>query len=175
MHTASFLASSHPIRPQLRAIEIYTADDKKLKSHQKLGFTAALIAPRDGLLSGSSDLFDLSGDPIRQSIISSNIAQHGSYTAGEDGRYPRSLLGIFAQFRQFFLDAARHAKLQKYALRHPNDGIRVATDAALDAVQPLLGAQQRLIFEANSEWEIRRILKLAEEFHLDIAISGAEN
>lgn len=171
---ATRFANRRGIRPQIRASEIYTANDKQLKSHQKLGFTAALIAPRDGLLSGSSDLFDLSGDPIRQSIILSNVAQHGSYTAGEEGRYPRSLLGIFAQFRQFFLDAARHAKLQKYALRHPNDSQRVVTDAALDAVQSLLGTQQRLIFEANSEWEIRRILKLAEEFHLDIAISGAK-
>jgi hypothetical protein len=100
---------------------------------------------------------NLSNDLIRRTV-SPNVAQHGSFTVGEPGDYPRTILGVFAQFRQVLLDARRHAKLQKYYERHPANAIRPPTDAALDALQPMLGRAQRIFFEANSDNEIRRAL-----------------
>lgn len=167
-------ASRRGIRPELRAIELYTPDEKHRESHRAAGFTAALIAPRDGIFSGTSDLLSLSGLPLRQSILSTEVAQHASFTVGEPGEYPRSLLGVFAQFRQALLDARWHAKMQKYAERHPSEGAIVPTDAALDALQPVLARSKRVFFEANSENEIRRALDLATEFKLDVVLTGGK-
>jgi imidazolonepropionase-like amidohydrolase len=171
---ATRFADRRGIRPQTRGIEQYVPDDKQREAHRAAGFTAALIAPRDGLLGGSSDLVGLSNDPIRRAVIESNVAQHGSFTVGEPGDYPQNILGVFAQFRQVLLDARRQAKLQKYYERHPNNAIRPPTDAALDALQPMLGRSQRIFFEANTDNEIRRALDLSAEFKLDVAITGAK-
>jgi len=171
---ATRFAERRGIRPHIHAIEQYAADEKVRESHRAVGFTTALIAPRDGLFGGSSDLVGLSNDPIRRSVMTSNVAQHGSFTVGEPGEYPRTILGVFAQFRQVLLDARRHSKLQKYYERHPTNAVRPPTDAALDALQPMLGRSQRIFFEANTDNEIRRALDLAAEFKLDVAITGAK-
>lgn len=167
-------ASRRGIRPELRAIDLYTPDEKHRETHRAQGFTTALIAPRDGIFGGTSDLLSLSGLPLRQSILSTEVAQHASFAVGEPGEYPRSLLGVFAQFRQALLDARWHAKMQKYAERHPGEGATVPTDAALDALQPILARSKRVFFEANTENEIRRSLDLAAEFKLDVVLTGGK-
>ena len=171
---ATRFANRRGIRPHFRALNLFAPDESTIKAHRAAGFTAALIAPRDGIFSGTSDFLSLSGLPIRRSILKSNVAMHGSFTIGEEGEYPRTLLGIFAQFRQVMLDADRHTSIERYAERHPGGTVRAPTDETLEALQPLLSRSQRLIFEANSENEIRRALKLAAEFNLDVAISGGK-
>ena len=166
-------ANRRGIRPQARAIEQYVIDKDKLAQHRKRGFTTALIAPRGGIFGGTSDLISLSGVPIRRSVLRSAVGMHVAFSAGEPGRYPRSLLAVFAQFRQVLLDAQRYVKVRKYHERHPFEGEPSAVDAALDALQPLLRRGLPVIFEANSEREIRRAHKLCEEFNLDVHISGA--
>ncbi len=171
---ATRLANRRGIRPHVRALEQYAPKEKALKAHRSAGFATALVAPRGGLLGGTSYLMNLSDQPVRRCVLVPEVAQHGSFDTGEEGDYPKTLLGVFAQFRQVLLDARWHAKLQEYEQRHPTTSTRVPTDADLDALQPLLGRRRRIIFEANTENEIRRALKLASEFNLDIVISGAK-
>ncbi len=172
--TATRDANRRGIRPQLRGVDLYTADEKTRESFRGIGFTAALVAPRDGIFGGGSDLMSLGEEPIRRSVIASNVAQHASFSAGEPGEYPRTILGVFAQFRQVLLDAKRHAKLLKWQERHPNEKERVPTDAALDALQPMLARTHPVFFAANSENEIRRALDLAREFNLGVVITGGK-
>lgn len=165
-------AGRRGIRSQQRGAELYVADAKTADSMRHEGFTVALIAPRDGILAGSSDLIELGNEPLRRSVIAERVAQHASFTIGEPGEYPRTILGVFAVFRQTLLDARWHAKLLKWHERHPNDGETIATDAGLDALQASLARSQPVIFTANSENEIRRALDLGKEFGLNIIISG---
>ncbi len=165
-------ANRRGIRPEVRALEQYVPDEAKLKAHRALGFTAALVAPRAGLFGGTSVLMSLSGAPRRRSVIVADVAMHGSFDPGEEGDYPKTLMGVFAQFRQAMSDAGWYAKTRRHAARHPMSAARPPTDAALDALQPLLARSQRVIFEANTENEIRRALDLAAELNLDMVISG---
>ncbi len=162
------------VRAELRGAEIYAADAKAREAMRKEGFTTALVAPRDGIFGGSSDLIDLGEDPLRRSILAEHVAQHASFAVGEPGEYPRTILGVFAVFRQTLLDARWQAKLLKWHERHPNDGETVATDAGLDALQPILARSQPVIFTANTENEIRRALDLGREFGLNVMISGGK-
>lgn len=166
-------AARRGIRPHHRAWERYQPDPKQLERHRALGFTTAVIAPRDGILSGTSAVIHLGDAAVRRSVIAEDAAMHGSFATGEEGAYPRTLLGVFAQFRQTMHDARRHTRMQKYNERHPSKGRREPADPALAALQPLLARSQRLVFEAHTENEIHRALSLAQEFNLDIAISGA--
>ncbi|MCH8147198.1 MAG: amidohydrolase family protein [Planctomycetes bacterium] len=169
---ATRLSNRRGIHPQWRALQVYAPDDKTWSGHRSSGFTAALIAPRTGILGGTSDLVVLANKPVRQSVLASNVAMHASFKPGEKGDYPRTLLGISAQFRQAMLDAQWHARSRQYSERHPTTEMRVPTDAALDALKPVSARAQRIVFEANTEKEIRRALDLAKEFNLDVLISG---
>lgn len=165
-------AGRRGIRPELRAIELFVPDEKVLAAHRAAGFAAAVIAPRDGIFGGTSDVVELAGTPIRDSVLATDVGMHASSATGEDGDYPQTLLGVFAQFRQALLDARWYARMQKYAERHPTSSELAPVDSALDALQPLLARRQRMFFEANSENEIRRALDLAAEFNLSIGITG---
>jgi len=169
---AMHLANRRGVRPQIRAVERFAPDAKAVESHRAAGFTAALIAPRDGILAGTSDLVNLSGEPIRRSILAGNVGMHASFEAGEQGEYPQTLLGVFAVYRQVLLDARWYAKMQKFVQRRPDQAPRAPADPALDALQPVLARTQRVFFEANSAKEIHRALDLCREFNLDVVITG---
>ena len=167
-------AGRRGMRAHLRGTDLYAPDAKARDSMRREGFTAALIAPRDGILSGSSDLIQLGEEPLRRSVLAERVTQHASFTVGEPGEYPRTILGVFAVFRQTLLDARWHAKLLKWHERHPNDGETLATDAGLDALQPILARAQPVVFTANTENEIRRALDLGKEFGLSVIVSGGK-
>lgn len=167
-------AGRRGVRAHFRAAELYAADAKSKEAMRKEGFTAALIAPRDGIFSGSSDIVNLGDAPVRGSILAGPVAQHASFTIGEPGDYPRTILGVFAVFRQTLLDARWHAKLLKWHERRPNDGVKPATDAVLDSLQPALARAQPVIFTANTENQINRALDLGKEFGLSVVISGGK-
>ncbi len=171
---ATRFANRRGIRPQFHAAKLYKPTLDQLKTFRTAGFTSALVAPRDGIFSGISDIISLGDRPRRQAIVRENIAMHSAFTTGEDGRYPKTLLGVFAQFRQVLLDSQRQTKVQKYFQRHPNDAQRAPVDEALNALQPVLARSMRLFFEANSQREIRRAIRLADEFKLDVVITGGK-
>ncbi len=168
------LANRRGIRPEIVAHTLYEPTPEDLTAHRLAGFTNALIVPRKGFLEGSSSFTALGNVPRRRSVISPSVGMHASFVSGEDGQYPLTLLGMFAQFRQVMLDAQRHAKLTKYYARHPNTSDRAPEDAALDALQPVLSRKLPVIFEANTEREIRRAISLTEEFNLRLIISGGK-
>jgi imidazolonepropionase-like amidohydrolase len=166
-------ANRRGIRPQVRALERFSPEAKALEAHRSAGFTSALVTPQSGILAGTSDLVNLSDDPIRRIVLASDVGMHASFEPGEPGEYPRTIMGIMALFRQVMLDAIWYAKAQKFAQRRL-ESPRPPLDPALEALQPVLARSRPVIFEANSEREIHRALDLAKEFNLAVAISGGK-
>ncbi|GMU38640.1 MAG: amidohydrolase family protein [Phycisphaerae bacterium] len=166
-------AARRGIRAHLRAYDVYAPKEEALTAHRKAGFTSALIVPRAGIFAGRSDLMNLSDAPIRRTLVRGDIAMHATFETGEPGDYPGTLLGEIALLRQTLLDARWWTQMREYAARHPRTAPRVAHDADLDALQAVLARRQPVVFEANSEVEIRRALTLADEFGLDPILSGA--
>ena len=166
-------ANRRGIRPEARADVLYAPTPGELQKHRQAGFTTALVAPSEGILAGASVIVNLSDAPIRRAILATGAAQHAGFVTGEPGDYPGSLLGIIAQFRQVMSDARWYVEARKYAARHPRTARRPPFDRALDALKPVFTGQVPLVFEADTEDEIRRALDLAEEFNVNVVISGA--
>ena len=166
-------ANRRGVRPEARAEVLYAPSPEALEKHRQAGFTAALVSPGKGILAGTSAAVNLSDSPIRRTILATGVAQHAGFAAGEPGSYPGSLLGIIAQFRQAMHDARWYVQTRRHAARHPRTTRRPPLDRALDALQPVLTGRVPLIFQADTEDEIRRALDLAEEFNVNLIISGA--
>jgi len=161
------------IMPNWHAFDRYTPTPDKLANHRAAGFTTALVAPRNRIISGTSSVFLLSDAPIRRAALRKNVAMHASFQRGDEGLYPKSLLGIFAQFRQVMLDAGRHALLEQRIASGEILPDRLPTDIVLDDLQGVLTGDQPVFFEANSEREIRRAIGLSQEFDFKLVVTGA--
>lgn len=165
-------ANRRGIRPQVRALDLYAPSIEKIEAHHRRGFATVAAAPRPGIFAGVSAVINVTDDPIRRSILLSDFAQHVGFDSGEPGGYPRTLLGVIAQMRQFVSDVHWRQEMAEYLKRHPNSPRRLPVDPALDAMGAVVSGALPVVMEANTEVEIRRALQLAEEFGFRVWISG---
>jgi imidazolonepropionase-like amidohydrolase len=165
------------VHPQLKAIESYQPDKKRLEEYRKLGFTSAVVVPDDGIFRGTGSLVSLGDEKLNESLISDDIAQYMAFqTRGnyrENQPYPGSLMGCIALIRQTFLDAQWYGTaLQAYQL-NPSSQTRPEQNAALEALSPVTNHQQKIVWETGYGFNILRALKIAKEFELQPIIRGS--
>lgn len=167
--------SNYPngLQPETKAVEQLRAGDAQFESSRNAGLTTALTVGRDGIFNGQSALINLSGETVSAMIIRELVAQHVTFrTLGFT--YPTALLGTFSALRQMFLDAQRLQAVQKMYDQNPRGLRRPEADASLEALIPVLNRQMPIVFNANSEREIVRVLDLAREFNFRAMISGGQ-
>lgn len=171
--TATRFANRRGIYPTFAPSEVLRLKKKETETHNRNGFSHAVIVPRHGILSGTSELVTVSEKPLRRILLARQLSLHASFSPGEPGSYPRTLLGVMAHLRQVLLDAGHATRLAKHAARNPSTATPPPVDSSLDALQDALAGKQRIFFEADTEREIRRVFALGDEFGLRIGISGA--
>lgn len=165
------IANRKGIRPELRAVDCLDLTPAVLVPYRQAGFTTALFAPSGGAMNGISTLINLSGAPKRDCVVKPIVAMHFAFTMPRTVRgYPSSLMGIFSLMRQTLLDAHHFRALQ--AAFENGSGRRPPADDALVALQSVLSGSMPVIFDADTENEILRAIKFADEFGLRIIISG---
>jgi imidazolonepropionase-like amidohydrolase len=163
-------ANRKGIRPSFRAADVLAIEDKVGESIRAAGFGVMLSAPDGNLLSGVSAIATTRDAAARDTVLDEAAFQHAVFGAPGSG-YPGTLMGYMAQLRQFFHDAERHrALVERHEAGKP--GPRPPFDAELEAARPLLDGDHRVVCRAESSRDIERWIRLADEFGLQIAISG---
>jgi imidazolonepropionase-like amidohydrolase len=158
-----------PEREVARELKVAPADVRPLRD---AGITAVLVAPSRGLFRGMSALVPLRDSVDATDVLRAPVAMHIGYQ-GVQGDYPGTLLGVIAYQRQSFYDAQRQALLLERYKTAPRGMPRPPNDAGLDALVPVVKGQLPAFIEANNENEIRRAVRLAKEFNLNVTIVGA--
>lgn len=168
-------ANRKGVRPELRAAECLDLKDTLLAPLRKEGFTTALLMPAGGTINGCAALVNLSGLPKRDCVVRPDAGIGFSYRLqrggfGGGGGYPGSLMGVIAHLRQTLLDA-RYFRTQQTAFSngYPH---RPPADDCLAALQPVLDARLPALFEADTENEIARALKMCDEFGMKLIVAG---
>ena len=142
------------------------------------GFTSAMIAPPQGIISGLSGVFDLGDQPLRRSILAGGIAQIASFSSpgahnlADRGSYPGTAFAVIAHLRQTLDDARWYAGMGEYVKRHPEARADLPYDRDLEALQSILDGRTPVIWEVNGHDEILRAVKLADEYKLKLMIAG---
>ena len=162
-------ANRKGIRPELRAGDYLTLTDELLRPARASGFTTEMIMPSGGTINGLGTLVNLTGLPRRDSIVRPDVAMNFTFRTTGSG-YPGSLMGIQALTRQTLLDAQYFQKVQT-AFTH-GGGHRPPADESLSALQPVINGSLPVLFDADSENEIRRAIRMADEFNLKLMLSG---
>lgn len=159
------------VRPELCAGDYFNTADEMLKMARQSGFTTALVLPTGGLINGVGALINLSGLPRRESIVLPRAAMNFTFSAGgRGGGYPSSLMGAIALTRQTLLDA-QYEKTVQTAFDNGNSR-RPPADEGLLALQPVLDGALPALYDADTENEIVRALRVGDEFKLKLMLDG---
>lgn len=158
------------VTPQ-RDMTSYAFDAGRARKLREAGFTSAVVAPQEGLVRGQSVLLNLGDGTLHDNLLQRHIAQHISLSATAEEDYPSSLMGSVALVRQTLHDARWYAAAQAAYERHPAQQ-RPPFDLASEALGPVVGGQQRVVFESEDMLGTLRAAKVAEEFALEAWIVG---
>lgn len=160
--------------PETRAVRGYSPDKKALESLRALGFAAAVIAPRSGIVRGTSALVALTEADPNQLVIQPDVFQHVAFETERDydraESYPNSLMGAIAVLRQSILDARHYALDLADWKKNPRGRPRPDFDPSLEALAPAAERNMRVMFEPGSALMVDRAARLARELELDFAI-----
>nr|BAL53622.1 amidohydrolase [uncultured Acidobacteriota bacterium] len=163
-------------QPEWLAARHLQIGGQRFENVRSAGITNALVIPSRGIFIGQSALINTAGDTPQRAVVKSPVAVHIGFTpmgGGLGGRFPGSLMGVFAHIRQTLLDAQQYGQHWELYRRNPRGLQRPEYNESLEALQPVLRGELPVIFHVNSESEIRRAIRLAEEFNVRFILSGA--
>lgn len=154
----------------LDAVDAFNTASTLIPINRSGGVTRALAAPTPGdkMFGGQAALVDLSGEP--DSVMQARAAQSVVIGYGGARRNGDSRLAAYAVLRET-LDEARayRANSREYLRRNIDDRFEVAD---LKALGPVVDGDQLLIVSVDSAVEIRNVIRLKNEYDLNIAILG---
>lgn len=166
---AAAAPAPNPIAPASNIYERVRAADA-LKARDS-GITTIVPIPREGLVFGAAAVMDLVGERPEGMVVKNNIALAASLTTlGQ--RYPGSLMGTMAFFRQALMDGAYHrAEMAAYE-KAPGGRKRPAFDPGLDVWADVASGSTPLLLQTSRVGDLRRAFGLADEFKLKLVLAG---
>lgn len=138
----------------------------------KVGFTTVLVAPNKGIFQGQSVVVNLNGEKVETMVVKNPLALHINFTTTRGG-YPSSLMGTIAYIRQSFLDADHYANAQTLYAKNPKGMKRPEFDPFLETLLPYLRDKKPVVFQCNDLEDIKRALKIIDEFKLKAMLTHA--
>lgn len=160
-----FAGNRKGIRPEVEASKCLDLSGV-LKDNYSQGVTAALLAPGGGSLRGFAAVTLYRDGKPEDVVINPRVGQDMSFRNGTGESYPSTMLGVIALMRQTLYDAKSYGD-KKAAGANPEK------DDAYEALQPLTSGQMPSIFTVDSEREMERAYRIADEFHFKLIFSGA--
>ncbi len=161
------------VKPEISSSTLYSSSVEDRNKLLSLGFTSALIAPKEGVFRGSSILVSLGDKALNEEIIRENIAQHLAFERASRREYPNSLMGSIALMRQTFLDTQWYLQAHKIYNLQPAGKTKPETNNAYEALQETIHGEQPILFETNNHLDFLRAVKIAKEFGLKLWICGS--
>ena len=161
-----------PMNPALRMADGYNPRSAVVSIARSGGVTSAVVVPRRGVLAGQSLLVDLAGESLADAMVRSPLAQHGylDEEAAQAGTATRSAMWL--ELRQALDDARFYAA---HRAAYDANGVRplALRREGLEALVPVLRAGQPLVVEVHRASDIETALKLADDYHVRLVLSGA--
>lgn len=141
-------------------------------SFHRIGVTTILAAPERGIFAGQSVLLNLNGEKLEEMVVRNPVGLHIQFVT-ERGSYPNSLMGTMAFIRQSFIDAAYYAEQLTLWKKKPRFLKRPLYNPMQEALAPFVSEKKPVIFTCNNQEDIKRAIRLIQEFKLQAILSGA--
>jgi imidazolonepropionase-like amidohydrolase len=160
------------VRPETRMVENLPLAKDQLEALRAAGFTAAQVAPRRGIVRGTSAIIGLGDGSPNANLVVADAAQVLALEPALSG-YPGSLMGAIAVIRQALLDARWYHEVQGAYRKSPLGRPRPEENVSWAALEPLVDNRQPALFVADEMLEVLRAGAIAREAGLTAVILGA--
>ncbi len=164
--TSSWINAADLLDPEAAAID----------SWRDAGFTNALVAPEDGIVTGQGAVINLAGNEAREMVVKTPAALRITMSgAGGFRSFPGSLMGVIAYVRQLFMDARHHDAYAAAYNADPAGQPRPKYDRALGPVMDAIAGGWPTVTPANEARQIRRSIKLGRDTGARVVIAGGHD
>lgn len=154
------------------ADELALADDR-IESWREAGFTSAVTAPQDGIVSGLATFINLAGERERDLVVAPGVAIRVNLESpGSNRSFPGSLMGVIAYVKQLFADAAHHRASWAAYEESPLGKERPRYDRALEPLSRAQVERTPVLLPGHWEHEIVRAVRLAKELDVEPVVYG---
>ncbi|MCC5932726.1 MAG: amidohydrolase family protein [Balneolales bacterium] len=163
------------LRAHLRAEQVFNHENDGSEALRKAGFTVAAAVPELGIFRGQMAVLTLNDGSATDRTVRSSVAQSVSLNRSSElgFSYPTSNIGAIALIRQTLYDARWHHDAHAAFNRNPAGLQRPEYNAMLDALSTAARGERPLVFEAGSDEEVLRALRIAREFNSTLWVRGS--
>lgn len=161
-----------PPGPSALAYDQFQPRRAAIEGWHKAGVTTVLVAPHRGIFQGRSVILSLNGERRDAMVLQPAFALHVNFTTERSG-YPSSLMGTMAHIRQSFLDAGHYAAVRAQYGKVLRGMKRPEFNPFLEDLAPYVRDRRPVVFQCQSQEDVKRALKLIGEFKLNGLLSGA--
>lgn len=175
------------INPHLKAAVALNPHSELIPVARANGITAAISAPRGGLIAGQSALIQLDGWVPSEMVIKAPAAIHVNFPrlSGEGGEFEldpverreqtrrariREARRRLERLKSVFRDAEAYAKAQEASRKA---GTYLPPDLKLEALAAAIRGEVPVVLHVDREEEIKAAAEFAEEFKLKAILAGA--
>lgn len=164
---------SAPIQPELRAIDAYNPRETLVEWVRGFGVTTMHTGHGPGVLvSGQTMIVKTVGNDVSEAII--DPAAMVAVTLGNNakesgGKSPGTRSKMIAMLRSELLKAQEYTSKMADA----EEGKEPSRDLRMDAFASVLAGDMRLLVTVERSHDILTVLRLAEEFDIDIVLDSA--
>lgn len=155
------------------AAERVSLSDEEVDAKRATGVTTIVAAPTAAIFNGQSVVLNLGPGGTPSRVIRNRAAMHVAFNTRRASTYPGSLMGVISYIRQTLFDAQQHSVAMAVYERSPSGLRRPESDAALEALVPLIRREMPAVFAADGELAMRRAMAIAREFNLRLVLAGA--
>jgi imidazolonepropionase-like amidohydrolase len=161
--------------PWRKAADEVNASDPRVETWRAAGFTTVVAAPKSGAFPGQAAMLDLGGERGGELVVKSPVALPVSLqTSGVFRSYPSSLMGAVAYVRQVWLDTNWDTQAMALYEKKTRGMERPKYDRSDAAIADALAKHAAVLLPGNESLQIRRALRLAQEWKLNAVIYGAQ-
>lgn len=138
----------------------------------RAGITTVLVAPEREIFAGQSVILNVHGENKEAMVLRQPFSLHINFVTAR-GEYPSSLMGTMALLRQSFLDTEHYHLYKTQFSKSPGGLKRPQHDPFLESLVPYVVDKKPVIFNCSDLEDIKRAIRLTQEFKLNGFISGA--
>jgi len=161
--------------PWRNAADEVNPNDPRVETWRSAGFTTVIATPKGGMFPGQAAVLDLGGERPGDLVVKSPVAVPVSLQApGGFRSFPGSVMGGIAYVRQVWLDTNWDTQADAIYERNPRGMERPKYDRSDAALAAALAKHAVVLIPGNTSLQIRRALRLIEEWKLNAVLYGAQ-
>ncbi|MFM7774885.1 MAG: amidohydrolase family protein, partial [Candidatus Kapaibacterium sp.] len=160
------------VRPEARAIEKLSMDEKTADELRKSGFCLVHTNSMDGIFRGSSAVVLAKHGTTHDITVLPDASQWLSFRKGSSKTpYPSSMMGSIALLRQTLSDAQWYVTAHSVYGANPV-GERPEVNVSLEALGQDMNAGKTFVVETENEHSELRFQRIGAEFRLNLLYEG---